>query len=178
MILITGNCRSGTGYIAKLLQAFGYDIGHEITGTDGISDYKKAIPSEITKYRTVIHIVRHPIFVISSMTTIMDRSWNFIFKHIPKPGSISLLYKCMYVWYYWNVMINKSYHVHTIHRFKIEDMPDAITTLLPPRIPEFELPKKGYNTRPHQLYTWDDLYNENTVLAMGIETLGKKYGYS
>jgi hypothetical protein len=48
--LITGVPRSGTGYMAKLMQALGYDVGHEIIRPHGISSWLWAADSPTVPY--------------------------------------------------------------------------------------------------------------------------------
>ncbi len=76
--LITGAPRSGTGYMAKLMQAFGYDIGHEVIRPHGISSWLWAADAPIVPYGTprnrthagyTIQVVRHPWLVISSLVS-------------------------------------------------------------------------------------------------------------
>lgn len=43
-LLITGHPRSGTGYMAALAQACGWDIGHEKMGLDGVSSWMMGPP--------------------------------------------------------------------------------------------------------------------------------------
>lgn len=42
-ILITAHPRSGTGYMAQLLQLYGFDVQHEAVGADGISSWGFAV---------------------------------------------------------------------------------------------------------------------------------------
>lgn len=48
--LVLGHPRTGTGWMAKLLQSWGFDVGHEVMGEDGISHWGLAA----TKAETVI----------------------------------------------------------------------------------------------------------------------------
>lgn len=76
--LITGVPRSGTGYMAKLMQALGYDIGHETIRPHGISSWLWAadsptVPCGAPRNRAqigfTIQVVRHPWLVISSLVS-------------------------------------------------------------------------------------------------------------
>lgn len=76
--LILGHPRSGTGYMAKLFQLNGLDVGHEIMGKNGQSNWQYAIPNDKcfpwTKgvksdynWDIIIHVVRDPFTAISSI---------------------------------------------------------------------------------------------------------------
>ncbi len=76
--MITGAPRSGTGYMAKLMQALGYDVGHEAIGKHGISSWLWAADSPVvpcgtprnhTKADFTIQVVRHPWMVVSSLVS-------------------------------------------------------------------------------------------------------------
>src|SRR5688572_17821987 len=77
-ILVTGCPRSGTKYMALLLQAYGLDVGHEEMGARGISSFSLAVTSEDgpwgptrERYRfaRVVHLVREPLATIASFAT-------------------------------------------------------------------------------------------------------------
>lgn len=79
-ILITGTGRSGTGYMAKVMQAAGYDVQHERYGEDGTSDWH-AIGWKWTKlapFDTIIHVLRNPIHVLRSFQAIRPDSWGYM----------------------------------------------------------------------------------------------------
>ncbi|MFK4998907.1 hypothetical protein ACI2OX_21260 [Bacillus sp. N9] len=75
--LVLGHPRSGTGYMAYLLRQFGYGIGHERMGKDGISswmfavnDYQVFADQTLNKknytFDYTIMNLRHPIDIVSS----------------------------------------------------------------------------------------------------------------
>ena len=80
MIIITGCGRSGTLYMRKVFEVFGYDVGHEGLRQDGISSWYIVDPyhfSIVNRYinrrentkdrdRVYIHLIRNPLDVISS----------------------------------------------------------------------------------------------------------------
>lgn len=118
-VLITGCPRSGTKYIAIVLNAFGYPIGWEKMEIGGLVDWEvtfwdtekllykvKPVQSDIRiqDFDTILHQVRTPLRVIESMHIIDEGNWNkalFSIKEIKKTDS--KLLKCMKWWYYWNL---------------------------------------------------------------------------
>ncbi|WP_028402602.1 sulfotransferase family protein [Ectobacillus panaciterrae] len=75
--LVLGHPRSGTGFMVKLFRQFGYQIGHEIMGRDGISSWMLVVDdyqvyTDLTLNRKdftfdyIIMNLRHPLDIISS----------------------------------------------------------------------------------------------------------------
>ncbi|MCM3735099.1 hypothetical protein M3215_04530 [Bacillus cytotoxicus] len=75
--LVLGHPRSGTAFMVKLFRQFGYQIGHEIMGRDGISSWMFAVDdyqvyTDHTLNRKnftfdyIIMNLRHPVNIISS----------------------------------------------------------------------------------------------------------------
>lgn len=77
-VLVVGHPKSGTGYMAKLLQAHGLGVGHERMGRNGIASWMFAavttsVPHSfdgsaraLFEFHYVLHVVRHPLPVIAS----------------------------------------------------------------------------------------------------------------
>ena len=76
--LITGHARSGTQYMAKLFQAFGFDIQHERMGKDGISSWlfacdayqgctDKTLRYPDYEFEYIIHVIRNPVKIVASV---------------------------------------------------------------------------------------------------------------
>ena len=136
MIIITGTPRSGTQYISKLLTSIGVPIGHEQyfglplggihrNNPQGDSSWL-AVPYLCEHKARIIHIVREPVKVISSMmgrdffnrVSLYDEFINF---YLPIPKDYSLLDKCIYFYVNWNTEIQKYtgsnfYKVEDIHK--------------------------------------------------------------
>lgn len=84
--LVIGHSRSGTGYMAALLQCFGYLVGHETMARDGIScngwsthdPHPPWCPGQRPEgFDRVIHVIRHPMDVIASVAyTDSNECWN------------------------------------------------------------------------------------------------------
>lgn len=178
MIIITGCGRSGTKYISKLCQSNGIDIGHEDYGTDGIVSWYLAPSLTPPSGVSILHQVRHPLKVISSMTTALDKSWNYISNFVHFGLDDSLLLKCMKYWHDWNMYVEDKAN----YRYRIEDIGVEFPKLL--EISGFKAPKKinykipkNINTRKHVDYTKEDLEYEDKNLYSLIKDTAKRYGY-
>ncbi|UOQ84350.1 hypothetical protein [Gracilibacillus salinarum] len=113
--LVLGHPRSGTGFTAKLLRQFGYDIGHESMGADGISswmlavdDYQVFIDPKIRRpdfdFDYIIMCVRNPVDMISSVyytENLSPYSLNFRKKYVNVDGlnNIEVAVKSVLEWY-------------------------------------------------------------------------------
>jgi hypothetical protein len=93
-LLVTGCGRSGTKFIAALLQNLGMDVRHEQMGADGIATWCMAVESDDSPwgggrrgvhFKTILHQVRHPLKVIPSLLTFTSPSWEFIEQYVPCP---------------------------------------------------------------------------------------------
>ena len=156
-------------------------------------------------FSPVVHIVRHPLKVISSTRRCFcgrgtrstglgqasdARSWQFVDQNIkmPKPNlPLDSLLRSMTYWYEWNILIPKKHKVAA--RFRIEDLdPNQLVqnlslTLTPgidlphrvPRAPSHVSPEKEKELLPDA--TWKSLYDEDESLASRIFSLAKEYGY-
>ena len=93
MFLITGCGRSGTMYMAKMLQSAGLDVGHEALGQDGVVSSIWAVADDWypsyhqqrkrPAFDVVLHQVREPLATIGSLTTAQPGSWRWNARHIP-----------------------------------------------------------------------------------------------
>ncbi|MEL7422698.1 MAG: hypothetical protein AAFN81_06895, partial [Bacteroidota bacterium] len=88
-IMIIGCGRSGTTYTSKLFKSFGYEVGHERLGKNGISSWmlvsdqtQVPIGPSFKDLRSlelpIVHQVRHPIKAISSLQATGHISWKFL----------------------------------------------------------------------------------------------------
>ncbi|NMC62385.1 MAG: hypothetical protein GYA55_04385 [SAR324 cluster bacterium] len=98
-LLITGHPRSGTGYMAKLFSANGYDIGHESLGRNGISAWQFATPINHTiwavdlhrkdfEFETVIHVIREPLKCVSSVVCTEQHSESYRARYVNLIGNV------------------------------------------------------------------------------------------
>jgi len=115
MFIFTGCARSGTPYIAELLERSNFDIGNEVfVGSSGISSWMLTskssiephngpIPSSMwTGTERRIHLVRDPIACINSIQTLT--CWEYIDKELGFDKDQHLLLKSMLFWARWNKM--------------------------------------------------------------------------
>jgi len=123
-VLIVGCGRSGTMYMANLLQNSGYDVGHEKLGKHGVISWFMVenlisltdglFTVSDKEHPCVYHQVRNPLHVISSWFALMtpiDRyrpDLLFILKHSPEISKEdSPIVFCAKYWYYWNLKAEK-----------------------------------------------------------------------
>lgn len=190
-LLITGCARSGTMYIATLLQESGLDVKHEWLGDYGCSSWIMNFNAEVTPYGQArngaffvhtFHQVRHPLKVISSVySTEPEESWQYIIKNIPQIRQTdSHLVKCAKYWFYGNLRAQKqaewTYRIEDIENVWDEFQKRLGVTL---DCSAFERVPKNTNTRPHTFnFTWKDLKeNLDLELYLKIYGLAKHYGY-
>lgn len=179
-IIITGCPRSGTGYASKLFQYNGYDVGHERLGADGISSWEIAsgdansifgpsyteLVNKLGSFE-MYHQVRNPIECISSMTSISEKSFEYIKKYILHYTTSSPIEVLMAFWIEWNTLAEKL----SVKTYRLEDILKEF--------PELKAyPNKRYNTRPHQNLTLENLYKENPELAELLIKKASSYGYT
>ena len=184
-VLITGHGRSGTGYITKLLQSAGLDVGHEAIGFDGAVSWPHIADGEISwigrvdssDFDRVIHQVRHPLKVISSAQTMRDESFEYMFRHIGHPGGGRGLRWYMWSWLYWNEVAEQ----FASWRYQVESISEAWPGLcaefglsIETPIPEVQ---ENENSRNHGQYTWGDLKAEDEDLFRAILAKARDYGY-
>jgi len=185
-LLITGCGRSGTKYIAELLKQYGFDIGHEQDGTDGIASWPMTIthgksvwgPSfQEYEFNTIVHQVRNPIMVISSSHTILDESWNYIGKYMPLDKMDSKLMMCAKYWYYWNLKAERIARL----TYRIEDvdllLPELCNILGAKSFSKeiYRVTPKDVNKRFHGFFPLEKI--EDKELYDNIFNLALKYGY-
>jgi len=192
-ILISGCGRSGTNYMAILLEKSGYSIHHECFGKDGCVSWPMAVnsyspwgPISEETFDHVFHQVRHPLFVINSWLINLDDldrdEWVFIRSHIPEINrSDSLIVHCAKYWYYWNLLVEQKAE----WRYQIEKLSAVL--------PEFMtrsgliLDKKllnkiplTYNSwkKPGTRITWNQLQMQiPSDLYCKIRRMAFRYGY-
>lgn len=132
-LLVTGCPRSGTKYVSHLLTELGREIGHEKMGRHGISSWCMAVQAqkapwgpareEHHTFEVILHQVRNPAFVIPSMSTLKDQSWEFIYAHTPCDRMEPLLLRSAKLWYHWNLHAQSIAH----WRYRIEQLEDVFS---------------------------------------------------
>lgn len=206
-IIVTGCGASGTKYTAKFFQTLGIGVPHEILGRDGIvswyfapgyrvigSPFRSSPPlrkiKETTfgRYPYIVHQVRHPLNVISSIQNANPRSINFISDIMGIDfNEEGMLRFFMLYWIHWNRMVEK----YSIARIRIENFKNDIENVLlltgkndsVQFIPKaMDLLDTNINSKKHgKKYikrTWIDLLNEDKGLTGEIINLANRYGYN
>lgn len=190
-ILITAHPRSGTRYIANLLNAIGYSCTYEKKNPNGFTaSWKHIISGEFEKpcpetnivfdFDKVIHQVRHPLNVIASSTSLWIMSIKYMAKFIDLPDPIvnknNTVLNCMISWLKWNEIIESK----ASWRYRIENIQYVQKELCEQlEIPNQAIPEfRHANTREHMELTWDDLYKININITDDIKNKAFQYGYS
>ncbi len=189
LLLIVGCGRSGTGYISTLLRECGLDIGHEVLGVDGTSNWFWTFDSSINckyHYKHIFHQIRNPLDVISSWyNNEIDHSyiWIFICSHVPEIDSNEpFLVRCAKYWYYWNLAAEKKAE----WSYRVEDIDAVISEFqsrlqVPLQVEKLQMVTKDYNH-------WQPIKNKITWQQLkmalseedftNVQLLALKYGYA
>jgi hypothetical protein len=192
MLLITGTGRSGTHFTSELLKKIGYDVPHESIGSDGAASWKHVVSGtfvyigknrevhiDSTGFTRILHQVRHPIKVISSMQTFSKSTWTYMANFIElDPGGNPAL-KAMQAYVYWNRLIEEKAH----WRFRIEDLENIFPEFCSHAgIPSCEYPKIPHRARDsrssrYNALSFNELCKTDSNLASMVEELAVRYGY-
>ena len=169
-IVVLGHQRSGTRYMAYLLQAYGYDVGHEEMKIDGISDWHLVPDYQKHENDFMIHVVRYPLDVIAStLFTSHMNSINFMQRKLDFENR-KLFEAIVMLYMKWNEIIEEKEPDFTI---KVEDASKCdwgnLIGVLPPT---------DCNGRPHAKLDWDDIESTDRELADQLRNVCRKYGYS
>lgn len=199
MIVVTGCGRSGTGYMSALLRALGRDIGHEQWGRDGISAFQVSHPKHranyewdkhITEPPVVVHIVRHPLRVISSW---MGRP-DTLLGMLDGAEQWAPLERCARYWLEWNQLVEREFpaawrcqveHVHEdgfvalCARVGITGWDRAKADAVPRNWGTAHASVKTHGTHRYEhVYTWSELYDRvPSTLVYAIARQAARYGY-
>src|SRR5262249_53953614 len=111
VLLITGTGRSGTHYMSHLMCEMGFDVPHERIGKDGAASWKHIVsgtfvnlkkdrrhPISSEGFTRILHVVRHPMRVISSMQTFSASTWGYMAQHAPVDLDAPLATRGMQAW--------------------------------------------------------------------------------
>jgi hypothetical protein len=177
--LITGYPRSGTYYIAKVLNTLGNKVGHEFVDKDGCVSWGHLPKAD--EFDTVIHQVRNPLKVIGSCFTISEGSYKKLEKLTPRLKNESKLSWLMRSWLDWT---DKADEVAE-YTYRVENLEETyphLFNLLGLEVPE-KLPDISKNThsRSHiesyRNFTMDNFINETKRTSKKIAGKMYKYGY-
>ena len=188
MFLITGAGRSGSTYIAKVLQRCGLDVGHHKMGRDGtvcgfycfdVAKYPvKSHPVPRPHFDVILHQVRAPLKSIASLQT--GRSWKWTSQFLPLTAKAPLLMKCCYNW----LVFNEEAERQAVFTYRIEALEAAWPEIQ--RLLGFQY---GYrqaaakvsrkaNARKHSRVTWADVRDASPFIYCDIRKAAKRYGYN
>lgn len=138
MVIITGCGRSGTLYMRKVFEVFGYDIGHEGLREDGITSwyivdphhwnitdgYIKKRKEACCRQRVYIHLVRNPLKVISSFRrceALPNRAaLDFFRRSMPRYNELDPISHIAKYWIEWNKAAEVLFRFDEVVR--VEDM--------------------------------------------------------
>jgi len=186
--LVTGTGRCGTGTLSIFLTHAGYPCGHESifrwggrpSHIEGVAESSwMAAPyldDERLEDTTIIHLVRDPIKVVSSIVHIgLFTSENvagyahFIYLNLPELKEYSVLDKAVYFYTKWNEMIEPRADVF----FRLEDGPETL-------IEKLELEPEEIHWRRWNQSTVDGVVDLNNVpdrLLAPFFAMRTRYGY-
>jgi hypothetical protein len=192
MLLITGCGRSGTHYTARLLQEMGLDVPHERVGEDGAASWKHIVSGtfvylgknreaviDSTGFDRILHQVRHPLKVISSMQTFSDSTWSYMANYIDLDLKAKPVKRAMQAWVRWNKLIEGKAQ----WRFQIEQLKEQFDEFcrqagLPAQaIPHVPHEAKDSRTARFKPVRWADLVKIDSALAQQVRSLALEYGY-
>lgn len=189
-LLIVGCARSGTAYIAQVLQKCGLDVGHERDKSFGIVSWSMTVdtrqrlwgpPAAGFRFKHIFHQVRHPLKTIASFHLANELSWRYVFKHVPEIKiHDKIIVRCAKYWYYWNLKAEK----RAEFTYRVEDIENAFPEMsrrlgipLDPQV--LKRVSKRTHPRPYNLeLSWDILYKTlSDDLYDKVVTLAERYGY-
>lgn len=189
--LIIGHPRCGTGYMSKLFKLNGFDVGHEIVGDNGVSDWQYAIENDKCfswtngcrndyTFDVIIHNVRDPFTALNSI--IFTENYHFSKKPLAK---VSEDFRKKHIGFIenneyddaassflgWNKIIEDQ-NIKNVARIEhaFEDLKDL-------NYLKEDLPNKKVNSRKHRTLNKDEW---NKISPENIEKLEKfceHYGY-
>lgn len=193
LVLVTGHPRSGTHFTARMVRSLGYATSIEGRWMCGdtrlVSSWKHAQPGMFKNrfysramrqdFDTIIHQVRHPLDVIASSATLVDRTVDHIKKYVDIPEP-TVNYDqpttlCMRSWLGWNRLIEPI----ASWRFQLEELDEVFPEFCRQiGIPEQPSPGMGArNTRSHSKLSWQDLEAADADLTAEVREMAHRYGY-
>lgn len=192
MLLVTGCGRSGTHYTSELLKRLGLDVPHERVGRNGAASWKhivsgtfvyvgkrREVEIDSRGFTRVLHQVRHPLKVISSMQTFSASTWQFMAKFIELDLAAPPVRRAMQAWVGWNRLIEP----RARWRFQIEQLAAQFdrfcTEAGVPVQPLPEVPPAAKDSRTDRFAAvgWEDLAALDAGWAEAVRELALEYGY-
>ena len=193
--LVTGHPRSGTAYVAKLLQAGGLDIRHEQNdGKDGICSWMFAADTywvpffhgggkgrKYFAFDKTLQVVRDPLALAASVAfTENSNAMSLAYRAIFTPLSfgrdtVRVAVESIIGWH--DFIAETLQPAATI---RVEHAADDLLTCVEGwrKSAKNEMPPKNINARPHQPITWGEIETRaGAVLAARYRTLAQDWGY-
>ena len=189
-ILVVGHPRTGTSYVAKLLQSWGLDVQHEKMGKDGTVDWSlvtghKSLWQDISikdyQWDIIIYCVRDPKKSIPSIAYTEEASLSFRKTFNSRIGNSNLISSAISSILEWDKMIT-SLNPNIV--FRIEDGHKKLFDYLENRGLSIKwnnsIINKKYNSRPHN--NLETLLLESDLVSSGfkqrIQEYCKRLGYN
>jgi len=177
-IFIAATPRSGTQYIAHVLQAVGIDVKHEAFGERGISAFHIIPHSAICKQGLLIHQIRDPLKTIASMQVI-DKSWPYLVDYTGiNPRIYGKLYSVMKLW----LVLNSHIEQYADYRYRVEDIdtewPKLCNMIGIKNQPIPNIPRNTHTRKGHfRALSWHELEFRDNELTKYIKEMAVRYGY-
>lgn len=187
--LILGHPKSGTGYMSKLLECYGYDVPHEKRlGEHGISSWMNVVDDEEypfptpylkgIEFKKVIYTIRDPYKALQSIVNVENNhpeSVNFRQKHLQINSLYGYNGAAISYLKWFNLAKERFPKLHIVpveHAYKI--IPEILR--IDP-IDESKLPKNNVNTRPYTRIPDEEVENQIThpTLKESIRWFYKKW---
>ena len=228
--LVTGCARSGTLSVSEYLDSIGIHAIHEnvkenfvsVSWLYAVKDKKYPFESSFASdlrsatqvllnagqslFSPVVHIVRHPLKVISSTRRCFcgtgdrtsrlgkrsdEKSWIFADKHIDRMNhslGYSSIKRSVIYWVEWNKLIDQNFkHDQQVMRIEDLDPVDLVKAIgefgqnkteIPHRIPPASRHvSPGKEKTKLPDVTWEDIYEIEPDLALEAFQLAREYGY-
>jgi hypothetical protein len=170
----------------------GFDVPHETVGKDGTASWKHIVSGTFLNvkknqghqicsegFTRILHMVRHPIKVISSMQTFSASTWGYMAQHAPVDLDAPAARRGMQAWVSWNQLVEKRAH----WRFQIESLSSQFDEFcrqagIPVRAMP-QLPPSATDTRVkrYKLLDWQHLAATDASLAEQVREIANGYGY-
>lgn len=198
--LIIGHPRCGTGYSAKLMQSYGFDVGHEVMGKHGISSWFLAFPNDtrhkipkpnLINYEHMITNVRNPIDAINSIVFTetphmvenrkekVTHAFDFRAKYVDINDKQPAIVSAIKSYLGWYKMIEDYYEPdHVLYVDKENTIEDFFKkNEISFKLKTQGLPPTNYNSRSHQTLTKRDWETCPENLFIELDDFSIKHGY-
>lgn len=195
--VVSGCGRSGTLYMAKVLNILGFEVGHEGVHRNGTSSWYLTEPSHANYIKaqfyehnvTYIHIVRNPLNVITSMwhcEHMKSRfALDFVREYLPQWELGYDLEAVVKWWVLWNMGTSTNFPIDITLPIEQLQLPDAVYSFCEKARIKYT-PKKfqkivalGEKTHTHRRLLLDSLkkdYGEDFLKTLTIEDIANECG--